>query len=468
MKILLLNPPFRPGKGYNREGRCTQESDFWSTPWPPYSLASIAANIRADNDVRILDCPARNIDPHELAGLVASYRPAMILASSSTQTIDSDLSVLRELKTASPLKTAVFGIHATVFSKEILSRHAVDFVVRNEPEETARHLVSTINEGGEISSVPGLGFVDKSGQAVLTETRPFIKNPDDLPYPAWDLVDLDRYRLPIYGRRFLIVSTVRGCPFDCSFCNTHVYYGPRARLRSVPGIIDEIKHCRERYGIQDIFFWGDTFTLVREQVKSLCLKIIEEGLRVRWVANSRVDTVDGEILGLMRRAGCWMVSYGIESGDEGVLQQCGKRITRERVIEAVKLSQGAGIKVAGHFILGLPGETKASARRTLDFSKRLNLDFVNFYSAVPFPGSALYDEALERGWIRGKGWEQFSQSEFVMDLPTVPTRWLQKLKRKAYISSYLRPKNLGYALDFLKTRVRRRPADEAENRTSFG
>jgi len=453
LKALLLNPPFKPGKGFNREGRCTQESDFWSTPWPPYSLASIAAAVRGDHEVRILDCPAQGIDAAKLTTWVADHRPDVVVSSSSTQTIDSDLRVLRELKSGFGLKTAIFGIHASVFAKEIVTASEVDFVIRNEPDETARELLSAIADRGNVSQVRGLAFADPAGQAVLTEARPFVEDLDGLPYPAWDLVDLDNYRLPFYGRRFLIISTIRGCPFRCSFCNAHVYYGSRARLRSVPSIVEEIEHCRRSYGIEDIFFWGDTFTLVREQIRSLCERIIDEGLGIRWVANSRVDTVDAEILGLMRRAGCWMVSYGIESGDAAVLRRCGKGISPERVVEAVRLTKAAGIRVAGHFILGLPGETEASARRTLDLARALDLDFANFYSAVPFPGSALYDEALGQGWLRGVDWRRFHQSDFVMDIPTITAARLRKLRRKAYRSALFRPKNVTLAADVFRHRV---------------
>lgn len=453
LRILLLNPPFKPKRGFNREGRCTQETDFWSTPWPPYSLASIAGVLRADHDVRILDCPAQNIDRKRLTAYVTAYQPDMVVASTSTQTIDSDLRILRELKSSHPLKTAVLGIHATVFAREILTGPCVDFVIRNEPEETMKELIAAVERGTDVSLVQGLGFMDQSGRMRLTEPRPFIEDLDALPFPAWDLVDMDKYRLPLYGRKFLIINTIRGCPFGCSFCNTPIYYGSRARPRSVPSIVEEIKHSLDRYQIGDIFFWGDTFTLVREQIRTLCARIIDESLGIRWVANSRVDTVDKEILELMNKAGCWMVSYGIESGDDEMLRHCGKRITRERAAEAVRLTKDAGIKVAGHFILGLPGETEESAQRTLDFAAALDLDFANFYSAVPFPGSPLYDEAVAQGWIRSGDWGRFSQSEFIMDLPTIASSRLIKLRRKAYRSSYLRPKTFGMAADFLRNQV---------------
>lgn len=462
-RILLLNPPFKPRTGFNREGRCTQAADFWSTPWPPYSLASIAAMIRDDHEVRILDCPAQNIGRKKLEEIVTDFRPALVISSSSTQTIEPDLSVLDGLKGAAGPRTAVFGIHATVLAPEILAHPGVDFVVRNEPEETTRDLVAAIDAGGDVSRVQGLAFRDGNGQVVLTAPRPFIQDLDALPYPAWDLVDLDRYRLPGYGRRFLIISTIRGCPFNCSFCNTHVYYGSCARPRSVSGIVGEIRDGRRRYGIEDFFFWGDTFTLVREQIRSLCRRIIDEDLGIRWVANSRVDTVDAEILDLMQRAGCWMVSYGIESGDDAVLRRCGKKITREKVIEAVRLAQAAGIKVAGHFVLGLPGETEASAERTLDLARTLDLDFANFYAAVPFPGSALYDEALREGWLHGQDWTRFAQSEFVMDLPTIASARLRRIRRRAYLANTLRPKTVSLAADFLKNRLFRPLRRASEN-----
>ena len=447
LKILLINPPYASARGYNREGRCTHESTIWSTAWPPYSLASMAAILRRKCRVEILDCPAQNISALDLQDTIERGKPDILIAATSTQTIDADLKLLNSIKDRNHVRIVIFGVHATVFAENILEKNAVDFVIRNEPEQTAEELVLLLEEGqSNFKDIKGLAFKTKDGQARITEPRPFIEDLDTLPLPAWDLVDLSPYKLPSSGRNYIIVNTLRGCPFHCSFCTTQVYYGQKARVRSAASLLEEIKICRDRYNIKDIFFWGDTFTLNKKQIKGLCHGIVEQKIDIRWVANSRVDTIDEEILGQMKESGCWLLSCGIESGDNTVLANCKKNITVETIEKSVAQIKSSGLKIAGHFILGLPGETEETVLRTIRLAKRLNLDFYAFYSAAPYPGSPLYTEACSQGWLTGKNWSDFSQSGFVMDLPTISRERLLELRRKAYSSVYLRPRSLRTAL----------------------
>jgi radical SAM superfamily enzyme YgiQ (UPF0313 family) len=347
------------------------------------------------------------------------------------------------------MRIAAFGIHATVFAEEIIraSNSGVDTIILHEPEDTARDLAAAIDSGRDLANVKGIVYRDElNGDAKRTAERSYLENLDTLPFPAWSLVDLTRYKLPIIRRKFIIINTVRGCPFRCSFCNTQAYYGVVARPRSVSSLIAEIKHDIVTVGIREIFFWGDTFTLLKDQVRGLCRAIIKENLSIRWVANSRIDTVDAETLALMKRAGCWMLSFGIESGDEEILRTCGKAITRDRIIEAVRATRAARILSAGHFIFGLPGETLESAKHTSRFARSLGLDFANFYSAVPYPGSRLYNEALKSGWITNVDWSRFNQNEFAMTLPTINRAQLATRRKYAKWRFYLRSNLLRTAL----------------------
>jgi anaerobic magnesium-protoporphyrin IX monomethyl ester cyclase len=454
IKILLLNPPYRKGRGFNREGRCTQEASFWTTPWPPYSLASIAAVLREDGHlVEVVDCPARKVRTPGLGAIAARGAFDLVIAAVSTETIESDMRELAGLKAERDPRIAVFGVHPTVRPQDAIgpAPSGADFVILHEPEETARELAAALDAHGPVEAVRGIAYRDaRTGSAALTAPRPYIADLDSLPFPAWDLVDLDRYRLPVLGRRFVIVNTVRGCPFRCSFCTAQAYYGTAGRARSVPSLIAELRHVIATVGVRDIFFWGDTFTLLKDQVRDLCRAIIAGSLSVRWVANSRVDAVDPETLALMKRAGCWLLSFGIESGDEDILRACGKAVSLDRTVQAVRETRRAGILSAGHFVFGLPGETVSSARRTVRFARRLGLDFANFYTAVPYPGSRLYDEALASGWIRETPWARFNQNEFTMDLPTVDRARLAAVRRRAKRTFGLMPRRIETGLALLR------------------
>lgn len=447
--ILLINPPYKSAPGYSREGRCTHESSFWSTSWPPYSLASIAATIRENRTIRLMDLSVPDLPKTWFENFFDQNKPDIVISSTSTQTYTSDLNFLQKIKEITQAKIIVFGVHATMFAEDILANSRVDIIVRNEPEETLKELIPALEKDQDLRTIKGITFKTPNGQTVVNEQRVYLEDLDSLPFPAWDLVDLSLYKLPLYGRKYIIINTLRGCPFRCSFCSTQVYYGHKSRIRSVPSLLEEIKFNIDNYGIRDVFFWGDTFTLKRDQITGLCKGIIKNKLDIHWVANSRVDTVDKEMLDLMKKAGIWLLSVGIESGDDKILKRCRKNTTVEKITTAVALIQSSGIKIAGHIIFGLPGETEATAQKTLNLIKTLKLDFVALYSAAPFPGSPLYKEALQQGWIEGKNWADFNQSNFIMDLPTISKKKLQKFKRRAFRIAYFQPKSLKTILSMI-------------------
>ena len=273
--------------------------------------------------VKIVDCPAQEISWNELEKVITAFLPDVVIWSTGTPSIQSDLSLAAVVKGCNNLiSTAVFGTHVTVFDEQSLeSFPELDYVIRNEPEITVRDLVRSLAEGSSLEGVSGLSFRSETGAVVTNPSRPFIADLDSLPLPSWHLLDLDRYRLPLKGKRFLMVAPLRGCPFNCSFCTCQTYYGNRLRKRSLESVIKEIEHGIKQFGIRDFFFWAETFVVDKGYVEELCSAIIERGLSISWTSNSRVDTVDLPLLRLMARAGCWMISFGIESGSQDVLDE---------------------------------------------------------------------------------------------------------------------------------------------------
>lgn len=452
LDILVLNPPTREGKGFIREGRCNQESGVWTTLWPPISLATLAAVLERDGHrVRGLDAGATGFSRQRLLQDVAHRPPEAVIWSTGTPSIADDLALADELKSVAPrTRTAVLGTHVTALDRRCLEQtRGLDAIFRNEPEATAGEWAQRIASGQSLDGLLGLSF--RSGSDIVRNPdRPFLDDLDSLPDPAWHLFDLDAYRLPLKGDRFLMVTPHRGCPYPCSFCTAQTYYGSRLRKRSTARVVSEIERNLARYGVKEYFFWSDTFTLHKGYVLELCQAL--EPLGISWASNSRVDSLDRELAEAMRRAGCWMVSFGIETGDQTVLETMGKGASVHQAETAVASAKAAGLKVAGHFVLGLPGETRESLERTIDFAGRLPLDFVQYYCAVPLPGSRLYETAREKGWLVSEDFSRFRQDDAVLNLPGLTPEEVLRYRQLAYRQFYLKPQVLLGAFSLLSPR----------------
>lgn len=442
MKVVLLNPPAPDKKKFIREGRCTQEQGVWATLWPPISLAMIGAVLEQDgHSVRIIDCPAEGMSREELSNHIKGFHPGLVMWATGTPTISNDLGLGSDIKRIYPgILTAVFGTHVSVLDRQSMEAFAdIDLIIRNEPELTARDLANRISQGQDISGIQGITHRTHANEIVRNPERPFISDLDSLPLPAWHLIKIEQYSLPMKGRTFLIVAPQRGCPFHCSFCTCQTYYGRTLRKRSVASVIAEIEHDVRTFNVRDFFFWAETFVVDKGYVAALCQAMLDRQLAISWTCNSRVDVVDEGLLKLMAQAGCWMISYGIESADQQVLDRAGKGIRVEQASRAVALAKKAGIRTAGHFIFGLPGETEASMQKTARLARGLGLDVAQFYCAVPFPGSRLYEEAVQEGWLRPGDFSSLRQDQAVMQMPTVTAETVNTYRARAFRSFYRSP-----------------------------
>ena len=453
MKVLLLNPPFKDKKRFIREGRCTQEEGAWGTLWPPLSLASIGAVLeKSGHEVKILDSAAKAFDRDDLVNFMRLFLPEAVVLSTGTPSIDNDLALCAHLKkNFNKIHTVVFGTHTTALDKECMLKYpGIDFIVRNEPEISCRELLMAIEESRDLKGVDGITYRSSDGKIIANQTRFFIDNLDDLPFPAWHLVEIDYYRLPLKGECYLTVSPSRGCPYRCTFCTCQTYYGNRLRKRSVENILDEIEYDLKKFNVNNFFFWAETFVLDKNFVTLISEGILKRGLKISWAANSRVDNIDGPLLEIMAKSGCWMLSYGIESAEQSVLDRSLKGTKIEQFDKAISLTRKAGIKTTGHFMLGLPGDSEESMQKTIDLALRLDLDFAQFYSAVPFPGSSLYEEAVKEEWIKSGSFEGYAQNSAIMMLPLLSPDRVNYYRGLAYKRFYLNPKRFISTLKLLR------------------
>lgn len=442
MKVLLLNPPPADGVNVVREGRCMQRAGAWTAIWAPVSLATTAAVLRdEDLEAKIADLSVQDLGGEGLAEMVASWRPDLVVINTATPSIESDIKTSSLVKSAYPAaKVMAMGIHPGSLPESCFAMDEnLDVVVRGEPEYTIRDAALALRRGAGWDSVPGLSFRDEAGAVRHNPKRPFIEELDALPFPAWDLVDTSLYRLPFSNKPFLLVATARGCPYACTFCANKAYYGARLRKRSPQRVVDEMEWAKQQFGINDFLVWSESFTNDQEYAIETAREIRRRRLKIDWVCNSRVDTVSPELLHAIKEAGCWMIGYGIESGSQQVLDSVRKGTTIADAVQAVRMAREVGLEVTGHCVLGFPGETEQTMQQTIDFARFIKLDYVQFYCAVAFPGSPLYDQCLDNGWLESSDWKYYEQNYSVITTSQLSSAQVMRARERAYRQFYWQP-----------------------------
>jgi anaerobic magnesium-protoporphyrin IX monomethyl ester cyclase len=452
--VLLVNPPSPDGaiwiRSQHRVGRRSRENMIW----PQVSLAQLAAMIHPEFSVRIVDAIAERMSWEQFERLLREQRPRFYITQVTAPTLTNDLYGVFLAKSLGAW-TIAFGTHVTPMVRETMEPYpCLDFVLRGEPEYTFQELVQTLGRAGsqgpdtpDLSAIQGLAW-RRGGEIVINPDRPFFPNLDALPLPLHHLLPLDKYRIPMIKGPYTFIVTSRGCTAGCIYCIKHVSYQWSVRLRSPESIQQELWELN-RLGIHNVHMYADLFTVNREQVVRLCELLIRDGPKVRWTCNSRVDYVDEEMLQLMGRAGCWLISWGIESGNEAILRRAKKGADPAKAERSLRWAKAAGIKNWGYFIIGLPGETETTIRQTIDFAKRLPLDLALFHIAAPYPGTPFFFEVMKNGWFRpGTRWEEVDMDRStVLDYADLKAEDLERWQKRAFREWAMRP---GPILTYLK------------------
>ncbi len=465
--IMLVNPPTPDGSYWirtqHRVGRRTRENMVW----PQVSLAQMAALLHPAYKLKIVDANAEKMGWKEFTTLLEKYQPRYYMTQVTAPTLENDMYGCFLAK-ARGAKTIAFGTHVTPIPRETLrSFPSLDFVLVGEPDLTIRdlldhldgkidqrspeirHLIEkcdptyqpAIKEDGSVDLHGIKGLAWRNGEEiVLNFPRPFINDLDDMPMPMHELLPLQKYRMPLIKGPFTFIVTSRGCPAGCTYCIKHVSYQYSARVRSPELIMKEMWQLK-KLGINNIHMYSDLFTVSRDQVVELCQRMIDEKINIHWTSNSRVDFVDEEMLQLMGKAGCRLISWGIESGNEQILKHARKGAYPEKAERALKWAKKAGIMNWGYFIIGLPGEKEETIRQTIDFSKKLPLDIALFHVAAPYPGTPFFFEVVENGWFRpGTRWENVDMDKgTVLDYPDLPAERLLYWQKRAFREWAFRP-----------------------------
>ena len=446
VKCILIDPPSLEVNISDEQGLKDTKEHLACAP--PIGLAYIAAVLREnDIDVKIIDAKSLNMTHMEICEAVLTEKPDLVGITIFTTQLRSALITAREIKKNLPsCKIVVGGPHVHPQHEELIRKEdSIDFCVRKEGEITMVELAKAISNRGDFRDILGLTFRDAGNKVIVNPDRPFIENLDTLPFPARDLLPNHVYRGSIgFGERskFTYISASRGCPFNCHFCSVPNFW-PKPRRRTVDNVIAEMEDIYTKFGIEYMRFTDEIFVLNKKWLNEFCQKMIDSKLnkKITWSCDSRVDLVNKEMLKNMNQAGCKVIFYGIEFGNQKILDDCGKRISLQQIYKAIDLSKKAGISPTGNFMIGYPTETKETIEDTINLAMELDLDFCSFSIVTPFPGCELFDYCKKNGLLKTEDWEcynYFHPGMSVIRLPNIDDDELMELYRRIQYEYYFR------------------------------
>lgn len=459
---------------------------------PPFWAGLLAGFIRQKGyKVAIIDAEAEGLSPEDIARRVAKAKPlltSIIVFGSNPSASTTKMPAAREIlsllkKKSVPSRTVLVGLHPSALPEQTLREEEVDFVCQGEGFYTIRDLLKALKQGHaqQDISIHGLWY-SKDSRIISTPQAPLIKDLDKLPFVAWDLLPMERYRAhnwhafqDIEHRQpYAVVYSSFGCPFHCKFCCIHaVYGGPGIRFRSPERIVEEIGYLVENYRLKNLKIMDEIFVLKEDRVRRICDLIIEKGYKLNIWCYARVDTVNDSILKKMKQAGINWIAYGFEAGSPTVRQGVAKRVDQEKIRHAVEVTRDAGIYIIGNFIFGLPDDNYETMGETLDMAKEFNFEYVNFYTAMAYPGSGLYDEAIKENLKLPKTWHgysQYSEDSFPLATKYLSGSEVLRFRDKAFVEYFSSPRYLemiekkfgqnvvGHIKEMLKHKIKRKYA----------
>lgn len=432
-RVLLIYPP---SPVINREDRCQQPTKelLVIPPLPPTDLMYLAAIAeQCGYEAMIRDYSQGGNFEVDLK----EFQPDFLVANIATPTFQSDMIAIKLAKDINPsICTIVKGApFLTYNTNTIYENPFIDYVIIGEAEFTLKEILEGVPNNEILGSCYRENF-----QPIKNEKRPFIENLDELPFPARHLVDNSIYRRPDNGKVQAVVKVARGCPFHCFFCLATPVSGAKVRKRSPENIVAELKECVEKYNIRNFLFWSDIFNLDREWTLELCKKIIESGLKITWSSNTRADTMDDEMAKMMYKSGCRLVSIGVESGSQKMLDKIGKKITLDNIRNTVKILKKNKIKIYNYFVIGLPWETEETVEETIKFAIELDSNFISFYTATPLPGTKYFAYAMLNKLVEGNLDFRSAYYEPVVRSESLSKERIFELHKQAVKRFYLRPK----------------------------
>lgn len=438
-----MNPP---GEGFHaRSSRWGGMKNRSGIIAPPIYLAT-AAGLLIQNGVetKLVDAVATGITRDELDNLFAKQKNSLVVIETSTASIKQDALTAEFLKNLYGCTIVFVGAHVSALPGETLEEFPqVDFVCIGEYEFTLLELCRAIGVSGSFSGIKGLAFRIDS-KVTVNQKRELI-DLDLLPFPAYEQLPISNYNDPITRNRpYMAIVSSRGCPFKCKFCVApQVLYDYKVRYRNPKRVVDEIELLTNSFGVKEIFFDDATFTLNKKHLFTICSEMKSRNIRIDWSCFGRSDCVDEEVLDAMKNAGCYMVRYGLETLDDRILNEMGKGLTVENIKKSIELTKKKGLRIHLTVMLGYPGETRETVRKTIDFVRNTGVDYAQFSIAIPYPGTAFYKEMKEQNRLLSNDWTEYDGTcKTVVKSDDLSAEELTQAVEKAYREFYFRPSYL--------------------------
>ena len=440
-RVLLINPPYTFLVGIKSSaGHAT-----------PLNLCYLASYLREnlDCEISIMDCEIEEMSFKDIERKIRRYSPNIVGITCPTPVFGYIIKIAGIIKRLNKdCHVILGGPHPTALPEDCIRYENIDFLVLKEGEETFKEVVEFIVAGKtNFEKIDGLVF-RRGKEIIFNKPREYIKDLDSLPFPARDLLDIGKYhsaptkKLTKY--RATSILSGRGCPYNCIHCISRCLWGGKIRVRSPKNIVDEIEDCIKRFGIREFNFYDDTFTIIEDHVIAICDEIIRRKLDISWICFGRVNAITRRMIKKMKEAGCKKVSFGLESGSQVILDKMRKNSTLEMGRNAVKIVNQEGLNVHASFMIGNIGETRKTVDQTIRFARSLDLDNATFFITTPYPGTDLYNIALEKGFISPRThYEDFApitDSEPIVVQNNLSAKELVKLRKNAFNQFYLRPK----------------------------
>lgn len=448
MKILLLNPPFMDK--YSKSSRSpavTKSGTIYFPLWLSYAAGVLD---KCGHELKIIDAPTKCLSKEDVLKQIKEFTPALVVIDTSTPSINSDLAFTKSIKETLPdVKTCLVGTHATACVAEILPKCSsyVDFIARHEYDYTLPELAEKMNNTARLKEVKGISYVE-NGSVIDNPDREFIHNLDELPFVSEvykKYLDIKDYFYAHVSYPTVSIFSSRGCPSKCFYCMySQVMFGKQYRKRSAENLFNECVYITKEFPeVKEILIDDDNFAVDQKNVQEFCKLMIDSKLKLKWVVQCRV-TLEYETMVLMKKAGCRLVVVGYESGSQKVLDGMHKGITLAQSIKFNDAAKKAHMRVHGCFMVGNPGETKETMMETLEFSKKLRMDTVQYFPLIVYPGTEAWTWAKQNNFITAKNYDEWLSADgmhnCVLSTPEVSSKELVDFCNYARKKFYLRPK----------------------------